>query len=445
MLKNTIIRVSLICLLLLLIESSFAQSQPDDSLLTHIQLNVGNLWDYSGWYNFIGSLFYPSWTLVTASKDSVHLNGKKYTVLERIHYDMSWQQHPGALGQIGKETILQRVDSTNLNVYELIPGQGSALEDELLVDSLRAKEGDLIATGPKGERVFRLYNITTKEFLGVKRTIRHFYLENALISFDFETAEGLGEIYWISGGEGSPSASTLQATIIKGDTIGTLLRNQPPGLITSQEELLFSPSEQKQRLFFINHKSGLIIIDSVSIENYTKFYSKPYYHGWGFSQSFFSKGPFLVFPKDSIYLDIFIRESALEQAFEDTFRIHARNVIGERIPRIDLPVKFDPLVSVRDPSNDDEKLPDTFDLRAYPNPVNSEQSLNILYQINKSQDVIIEVYDILGRHITTLVNKRMEPGGHQTILNSIGFPSGVYFVTLATKNQRETIRVQVIK
>lgn len=438
--------ISLLLLCLFFLRSGVAQETANDSSLAHYPLQVGNIWDYSGGYYFLGSFLYPSWTLVTATKDSIHSNGKKYTVLKSTTFDMSGQDKAGSLGHIREQIVLQRVDSTNLNVYQIHPWNEPAFGDELLIDSLRATEGDSIITN-RGDydNILLLYSVTKKEFLGQSRVTRMLTVVNALVGFEFITAEGLGEISWGSGGEGEPSYRTLEAAVIDGDSLGTFLRNKPPALSVSPTELRFSKIDTTQRIFFINGGAGLTVIDSVKMTYESNFYSQPFYHGAGYAHRIFSRGPFLVFPKDSIDLDIFIRRSAFEQAFLDTLRIYAKGINGELLPRMDVSVIADPVVSVEEALGSSENIPDTFELRAYPNPLNSEKNLNILYQLNKSQDLKIEIYDLLGRHITTLVKKRMNSGEHQTTWNSKGFPSGVYFVTLVAKGRRETIRVQIIK
>jgi hypothetical protein len=423
-----------------------AQETANDSLLAQYPLQIGNIWDYSGGYYLSGSFFYPNWTLVTATKDSMHQNGKKYTVLKTITYNMSGQNKSGSLGQINEEIVLQRVDSTNFNVYRIHPWEEPASGDELLIDSLKAIEGDSIITNTgEYDNILLLYSVSKNDFLGESRVTRMLTVVNALVGFQFATAEGLGEISWGSSGEGEPSYRILEAAVIDGDSFGTFLRNQPPGLSVSEIELRFSKTDTTQRIFFRNSSKGLTVIDSVKITHESEFYSQPFYHGAGYRHKIFSKGPFLVFPKDSIYIDILIRNSSFKQAFRDTLRIYAKGINGELLPRVDVSVIVDPVVSVEETLSNNENFPDTFKLMAYPNPMNSEKSLNILYQLNKSQDVKIEVYDILGRHITSLVKKRVNPGEHYTLWNPKGFPSGAYFVTLATKNRRETIRVQIIK
>lgn len=336
--------LSKFCFGLIFVGSLLAQNSVEDSLSSHYPLQVGNVWDYSGGYYFLGHFLYPRLKFVTATKDSIHLNGKRYTVLESVTYDMSGRSNVGSLGNVRREIVLERVDSTSLNVYRIAPYEEPNF-GEVLIDSLKALPGDFIISN-SGKAIY-VDSFVEKIFLGRLRLVRKLVMDSLVYS-EYETGEGLGEIRWFSGGEGAPSYDSLQAAVIAGDTSGALLRVRRPGLSVDRNQLFFSKKQTKERIFLINRNNGLTIIDSVSIKNEGKFYSRPYYHGGGYGDTIFSKGPFLVFPHDSISLDLYIRENSLEQAFHDTLRIYARGINGQFLPVINLPVKVDPLVSVED-------------------------------------------------------------------------------------------------
>ncbi len=61
----------------------------------------------------------------------------------------------------------------------------------------------------------------------------------------------------------------------------------------------------------------------------------------------------------------------------------------------------------------------------YPNPFNP--STTIEYTISKSSFVSLEVYDILGEVVETLVNQQELPGIYKVQFNGSGFANGVYF------------------
>ncbi len=72
------------------------------------------------------------------------------------------------------------------------------------------------------------------------------------------------------------------------------------------------------------------------------------------------------------------------------------------------------------------ELPNVFTLsQNYPNPFNP--STNITYSLPKSLHVILKIYDVLGREVTTLVNEVKRSGNYKVVFNGSNLSSGVYF------------------
>ncbi|HEX7070052.1 MAG TPA: T9SS type A sorting domain-containing protein [Rhodothermales bacterium] len=70
-------------------------------------------------------------------------------------------------------------------------------------------------------------------------------------------------------------------------------------------------------------------------------------------------------------------------------------------------------------------LPTRFALHAaYPNPFNP--STAIAYDVKERTHVRLEVFDVLGRSVATLVNGPHEAGRYQTVFDARGLASGVY-------------------
>jgi predicted GH43/DUF377 family glycosyl hydrolase len=61
----------------------------------------------------------------------------------------------------------------------------------------------------------------------------------------------------------------------------------------------------------------------------------------------------------------------------------------------------------------------------YPNPFNP--STTIKFDLPKTSDVTIEVYNIAGQKVQTLLNKKMSAGSHQVEFNAQNFSSGIYY------------------
>ena len=74
-------------------------------------------------------------------------------------------------------------------------------------------------------------------------------------------------------------------------------------------------------------------------------------------------------------------------------------------------------------------IPDKYRLaQNYPNPFNP--TTNIEYSIPEAGLVILKVYDLLGREISTLVNKEQQPGNYNITFDAKGIDSGIYIYTL---------------
>lgn len=93
--------------------------------------------------------------------------------------------------------------------------------------------------------------------------------------------------------------------------------------------------------------------------------------------------------------------------------------------------------------------PDQFVLEpAYPNPFNP--STTIRFTIPEAGEVRLAVYDILGRHIATLLSGRVESGSHEISWNGVGISgqqvaSGVYFITLDNQGMSRARQIVLLK
>ncbi len=74
-------------------------------------------------------------------------------------------------------------------------------------------------------------------------------------------------------------------------------------------------------------------------------------------------------------------------------------------------------------------IPKEFKLyQNYPNPFNP--STAIKFDVPKSGNVKIEIFNMLGQNVETLVNGDYVPGGYTVVWNALNNPSGVYFYRL---------------
>ena len=89
-------------------------------------------------------------------------------------------------------------------------------------------------------------------------------------------------------------------------------------------------------------------------------------------------------------------------------------------------------------------LPIEFKLsQNYPNPFNP--ATNIKFSIPKNSNVILKVFDMLGKEISTLVNEKLNAGEYERSFDGSNLPSGVYFYKLTSGEFTETKKMLMIK
>jgi hypothetical protein len=79
----------------------------------------------------------------------------------------------------------------------------------------------------------------------------------------------------------------------------------------------------------------------------------------------------------------------------------------------------------------------------YPNPFNP--STIIGYRISDFGFVSIEVFDVLGNEVATLVNEDKSPGEYEVSFDATGLTSGLYFYRLETDNSVLTKKMLLLK
>jgi hypothetical protein len=79
----------------------------------------------------------------------------------------------------------------------------------------------------------------------------------------------------------------------------------------------------------------------------------------------------------------------------------------------------------------------------YPNPFNPTTRID--YQIPENNHVTIQIYDILGNLVTTLVDEEMEAGYHSVNWNASGYASGVYMYRFSSGSFITTKKLLLMK
>lgn len=101
-------------------------------------------------------------------------------------------------------------------------------------------------------------------------------------------------------------------------------------------------------------------------------------------------------------------------------------------------------LSDRNVSNEEVVMINGYNLNQnYPNPFNP--STNISYSIPKSSNVSLKVYDITGRLISTLVDKKQSSGNYTVTLNASAWASGVYFYQIIAGDFINSKKLTLIK
>jgi len=79
----------------------------------------------------------------------------------------------------------------------------------------------------------------------------------------------------------------------------------------------------------------------------------------------------------------------------------------------------------------------------YPNPFNA--TTNISFSLADAGNVSLNVYDIAGRLVVTLVDGQMDAGQHVVVWDASSVSSGVYFYKLATADYTATKSMNLLK
>ncbi len=101
-----------------------------------------------------------------------------------------------------------------------------------------------------------------------------------------------------------------------------------------------------------------------------------------------------------------------------------------------------PYVGIKDKNN--QSSPDKFILsQNYPNPFNPITTIQ--YELIKSGNVVIKVFNMLGEEISELVNEFKAAGQYSVNFNASNLSSGVYFYSISTGNFHQTKKMVLTK
>ena len=91
-----------------------------------------------------------------------------------------------------------------------------------------------------------------------------------------------------------------------------------------------------------------------------------------------------------------------------------------------------------------ELVPDEFILRQnYPNPFNP--LTHISYSLKTAGEVHLDLYDVRGNWIRSLVSGMKPAGGHEYVLDASDMSSGLYFYTMSINGSSKTRKLVLMK
>ena len=104
-------------------------------------------------------------------------------------------------------------------------------------------------------------------------------------------------------------------------------------------------------------------------------------------------------------------------------------------------IQYGTIISVEKENNINP--PKEFLLNNYPNPFNPQTKIR--FYVPERSFVKLEVFDLLGNQIESLVNEERDIGDYEIIFDGSGLPSGIYFYTLQTPNFIKTKKMVLLR
>ena len=89
-------------------------------------------------------------------------------------------------------------------------------------------------------------------------------------------------------------------------------------------------------------------------------------------------------------------------------------------------------------------LPESYSLAAaYPNPFNPTTTIN--FTLPKLVKVRLEVYNVNGQLVCTLMDTRLDVGSHSVTWDGSNYSSGIYFLNIVAGEFVDTQKLMVVK
>ena len=96
------------------------------------------------------------------------------------------------------------------------------------------------------------------------------------------------------------------------------------------------------------------------------------------------------------------------------------------------------------PSDIAEQTPAQFNLKQnYPNPFNANTTIE--YSLNEPGSINLDIYNIHGQHLDTLVQGNQSAGNHKAVWKADNYSSGTYIAKLRTGDKIETKKMILVR
>jgi type IX secretion system substrate protein/beta-propeller repeat-containing protein len=107
-------------------------------------------------------------------------------------------------------------------------------------------------------------------------------------------------------------------------------------------------------------------------------------------------------------------------------------------------IKYSEPIGITPISN---QIPEAFRLyQNYPNPFNPVTKIKFdIPKVETHSNVILQIYDILGREVTALVNEELKPGTYEVEWDAANSSSGMYFYRLTAGDFTQTNKMILMK
>jgi hypothetical protein len=130
-----------------------------------------------------------------------------------------------------------------------------------------------------------------------------------------------------------------------------------------------------------------------------------------------------------------IRSNSIVPDVVDAMEVYS----GRITPRLQISI-----TGITEMGVEDELLPIEYSLHpAYPNPFNP--ATTIRYDLPAESYVSLNIYDIRGNLVETLMAESMPAGNHTHVWTPDNLPTGLYIIQLKTKNRVFNQKITLVK